>query len=290
METLFQTEISLGSVPAIEKGVSEALAEPVMKAQAYVRRQPVNNVDETGWHEGTKRCWLWVNATPLVSVFRLIRSRGTKGAKKVLGKTFKGIAGTDRWGAYNWLDPKRRQLCWAHLKRDFLPFVDRGGESERIGRGLLDQTALIFDLWHKVRQGLLSRPDFQDAIGPIQIRVGELLRGGTMVAHDKTRRTCQNILKVEVALWTFVGVEGVEPTNNSAERPLRRAVLWRRRSFGTQSETGSRFVERVLTTVATLRQQKRDVLGYLTEACAAAIRGDKPPSLLPLSPPVNSTA
>jgi transposase len=101
------------------------------------------------------------------------------------------------------------------------------------------------------------------------------------VAHTKTGHTCENILKLEVALWTFVFVEGVEPTNNNAERPLRRAVLWRRRSFGTQSENGSRFVERVLATVTTLRQQERDVLDYLTEACAAAIRGDKPPSLLP---------
>jgi transposase len=116
---------------------------------------------------------------------------------------------------------------------------------------------------------------------PIQTRVGDLLREGAALACDKTRRTCENILKLEVALWTFVRIEGVEPTNNSAERGLRRAVLWRRRSFGTQSEDGSHFVERVLTAVTTLRQQKRDVLDYLTEACAAAMHGDKAPSLLP---------
>lgn len=116
---------------------------------------------------------------------------------------------------------------------------------------------------------------------PIQKRVGELLREGSTLAHAKTRRTCENILKLEAALWTFVHTEGVEPTNNLAERLLRRAVLWRRRSFGTQSEAGSRFVERTLTAITTLRQQKRDVLDYLTEACAAAIRGEKAPSLLP---------
>ena len=110
------------------------------------------------------------------------------------------------------------------------------------------------------------------------------------MTHDKTRRTSQNILKLEQALWTLVFVEGVEPTNNDAERPLRRAVLWRRRSFGTQSEAGSRFVERMLTTVTTLRQQKRDVLDYLTEACAAAIQGRPPPSLLPVPPPANVVA
>ena len=107
------------------------------------------------------------------------------------------------------------------------------------------------------------------------------------MACDQTRHTCVNILKLEMALWTFVRVEGVEPTNNDAERRLRRGVLWRRRSFGTQSADGSRFVERVLTTVTTLRQQKRDVLDYLTQACAAAIRGDKSPSLLPAASVVN---
>lgn len=289
MDALFHTEISLGSIPTLEQAVSEALAKPVVEAQAYVKRQPINNVDETGWHEGKKRRWLWVSTTPQVTVFRLLISRGAKSAQKVLGKSFKGIAGTDRWGAYNWLDPKRRQLCWAHLKRDFQAFVDRGGGSEQIGMGLLDQADQMFDLWHKVRQGLLSRAEFQATIGPLQAHVGELLRQGVTLAHQKTRRTCQNILKLEAALWTFVRVEGVEPTNNSAERPLRRAVVWRRRSFGTQSEAGSRFVERVLTAVVTLRQQKRNVLEYLTEACAAAIQGDKPPSLLPVPPPINPT-
>ena len=127
----------------------------------------------------------------------------------------------------------------------------------------------------------MSRADFQVAMQPIQTRVGQLLRAGAQLAHDKTRRTCTKILALEVALWTFVRVAGVEPTNNGAERPLRRAVLWRRRSFGTQSDDGSRFVERVLTAVTTLRQQKRDVLDYLTQACAATMRGDAPLPLLP---------
>lgn len=120
--------------------------------------------------------------------------------------------------------------------------------------------------------------------------MGDLLREGAVLACDKTRHTCENLLKLEVALWTFVCVDGVEPTNNSAERGLRRAVLWRRRSFGTQSEDGSHFVERVLTAVTTLRQQKRDVLDYLTAACTAAMRGDKAPSLLPDATAIKSGA
>jgi transposase len=290
VEIAFHTDISLGSIPAMEQAVSGALAKPVKEGHTYLQQQPITNVDETGWHEGKERTWLWVGVTQMVTVFLITATRGAEGAKKLLGKTFGGIVGSDRWSAYSWLKPQQRQLCWAHLKRDFQAFVDRGGESEGIGRALLEQTKQMFDLWYHLREGTLNRTDFQTAMLPIEARVGELLREGTTLKQDKTRRTCQNILKLEVALWTFVRVEGVEPTNNDAERPLRRAVLWRRRSFGTQSEVGSRFVERVLTAVMTLRQQKRDVLDYLTEACTAAIQGDKSPSLLPDSQAANSSA
>jgi len=281
LQTVFHTELSLGSIPAQEDQVSAALADAVQAAQTYVQDQPVQNVDETHWPEKTKRAWLWISTTPLVTLFLVIATRGALGAQQLLGSVVKSIVGSDRWSGYTWLDPARRQVCWAHLKRDFQALVERGGESERIGRALLEQVEKMFGLWYRVREGTLSRADFQTAMLPIQARIGDLLREGAALACDKTRHTCMNILKLEVALWTFVRLEGVEPTNNSAERGLRRAVLWRRRSFGTHSEDGSRFVERIMTAVTTLRQQHRDVLDYLTEACAAAIRGDKAPSLLP---------
>jgi transposase len=281
LQTLFHTNLSLGSVPAQEDQVSAALAEPVHAAQTYVQSQAVQNVDETSWREKTKRAWLWISTTPLVTVFLILATRGAKGAQQILGSAVQSVIGSDRWSGYTWLDPQQRQLCWAHLKRDFQALVERGGESERIGRALLDQVEQLFGLWQRVRAGTLGRADFQTATQPIQTAVGDLLREGAALACDKTRHTCTNLLKLEVALWTFVRIEGVEPTNNSAERGLRRAVLWRRRSFGTQSEDGSHFVERVLTAVTTLRQQKRDVLDYLTQACAAAMRGEPAPSLLP---------
>lgn len=282
LETVFHMEASLGSIPALAQDVSAAVAAPVSQAHTYVQRQPVNNVDETSWPERTQRGWLWITTTRWVTVFLRLTTRSAEGAKKLLGETFQGIVGSDRWSAYTWLDPSHRQVCWAHLKRDFQAFVERGGEAERIGRALLVCVEQLFSLWHRVRDGPLNRRDFQTLSQPIQTRVGELLREGAQrLAQEKTGRTCAKILKLEVALWTFVRVVGVEPTNNGAERPLRRAVLWRRRSFWTQSAEGSRFVERILTVVTTLRQQKRDVLDYLTEACAAAIRGNQPPSLLP---------
>lgn len=281
LEAVFHTDIGLGSIPTLETVVSDALAQPVTDAQLYVQRQAAANVDETGWREQTQRAWLWVAATPLVAVFLILSTRGAQGAHQLLGKTFRGIVGSDRWSAYNWLDPLRRQLCWAHLKRDFQKLVERGEESQRLGEAFLAQVELLFRLWQRVRDGTLNRLDFQTQVEPIRTQVHGLLCQGADLDHEKTRHTCENLLKLEPALWTFVYREGVEPTNNHAERCLRRGVLWRRRSFGTQSKTGSRFVERVLTTVTTLRQQKRDVLDYLTTACAAAICGDKPPSLLP---------
>jgi transposase len=281
MESVFHVDVGLGTIPALEREVSVALAEPVAQAQDYVRQQPVANVDETSWAEGRCRPWVWAAVTGLVTIFRVLGGRGQAQAQELLGRNFSGNVGSDRLGAYNWLDVKLRQICWAHLIRDFVAFICRGGVSERIGDALLEQAGKMFDLWRRVRDGTLQRPALQEAMVPIQKRVGELLREGAECDYAATRNTCRNILKLEEALWTFVTVPGVEPTNNIAERALRRLVLWRRRSFGTKSEAGSRFVERTMTAVATLRQQKRDVLDYLTEACAAAIRGDRAPSLLP---------
>ena len=281
-QALFHVDVSLGSVPALTQQVSEALAEPVAEAGRYVQQQPVVNADETSWRQKQAKGWLWLAVTPLVTVFLLATTRSGQSAKTLLGERYAGIVGSDRYSAYNWLEVIRRQLCWAHLKRDFQAFVDRGGASAKLGEALLAQEKLLFDLWYRVRDGTLSREDLIEQTQPIQKEVGRLLRQGTALDQSRTAGTCRDILKREAALWTFISVAGVEPTNNAAERPLRRAVLWRRRSFGTQSDAGSHFVARILTAVTTLRQQDRDVLDYLTEACAAAIRGDKSPSLLPV--------
>jgi len=283
LDTLFHLDISSGSIPAQEKRVAQALAQPVAEAGEYMRQQPATNVDETSWVEMNDTCWLWVAATPLVTVFHILASRSQASSKQVLGEGFAGVVGSDRYSAYNWLDPQKRQLCWSHLGRDFQAFVDRKGESAIIGTLLLTQVKQFFGLWHQVRDGTLARPDFQQAMQPIRHEVHSLLQIGTFLKASKTRNTCGNILKVKTALWTFVDQAGVEPTNNAAERALRRSVIWRRRSFGSQSEAGSRFVERIQTAVITLRQQQRDVLDFLTQACQAAVSGTDPPSLLPIA-------
>jgi hypothetical protein len=245
----------------------------------------VRNVDETGWREKPKRLWLWISVTPLGTIFRLLKTRGAAGAKELLGEQVGGIIGTDRYAGYHWIEPRQRQLCWAHLKREFIAWSARTGETARIGRALLEIEKQLFVLWYRVREGTLAWADFQVARLPLMARVCTLLQEGVAGTDAKTQGTCRNLLKLEVALWTFMWESEVEPTNNRAERPLRRAVWWRRRSFGTPSEAGSQFVERILTAVIPLRQQRRNLLDFLTAACTAAIRKDSAPSLLPLTPP-----
>jgi len=281
LSDLLRTDVSVGAVSKMEREASAALAAPVEQAGAHVRQQGVAHGDETGWRECNRKAWLWVVATPLVAVFQIARSRGAKVAKSMLGAAFAGILVSDRWSAYSFVDAMRRQLCWAHLLRDFQAFVERGGSSKRIGEALLVQARLMFKWWHRVRDGTMSREAFQKKMLSVALGVGELLAQGTRCGNKKTAGTCSHILALEWALWTFVLHEGVEPTNNFAERIIRAAVLWRKTSFGTQSPCGSRFVERILTVTATLKLQDRHVLTYLTEAIRAHRIGSAPPSLLP---------
>jgi transposase len=280
MEVLHGLRISPESVSAMQRQVSQALAGPVATAQQFVQQQS-QYVDETGWQESSQQKWLWVNTTRDVTVFKVLSGRSTSDAQEVIRESAKGVVTTDRHGAYNWLSARRRQLCWAHLMRDFQAMVERSGDSAQVGQALLDQSREMFRLWHEVRDGTLSRRELAVGLQPIQQEVKKLLEAGSRSGHKKTGRTCQRIIKVEKSLWTFVRVKGVEPTNNAAERALRRAVLWRRKSFGTQSARGSEFVERILTAVTMLRQQGRDVMEYLTAACRSALHNEEVRGLTP---------
>jgi transposase len=277
----FGVELSLGTVSQLEQASAAGLAAPVAAAVDYVQQQAVANVDETGWREARRRAWLWTAVTEWVTVFTVSLSRGHQVVQTLLGKPFAGIVGSDRYSAYSYLSRRRRQICWAHLDREFQAFVDRGGESAQIGKVLQGMVDQLFVWWHRVRDGTLKRSSFQVYVADLRPRLRLYLRFGQQGRHPKTASTCSEILQVEPALWTFVRHEGVEPTNNAAERALRQGVLWRKSSFGTHSPAGSRFVERVLTVVATLRQQQRDVLEYLTQAAQAGLLGQDPPSLLP---------
>jgi transposase len=272
-------DLALGSVSNVERQVSQALAAPVEEARAFVRQQPVVHADETSWREAKSRAWLWTAASALVTVFLIARGRGAAVAKQILGENFGGVLVVDRWPAYEWT--KSRQLCWAHLLRDFQGFIDRGGKGGVLGEKLLLQTRIMFGLWRRVRDKTLLRTTFQRRMKPIERRILRLLREAHLRAEPKTSGVAREIVARRNYLWTFVDSEGVEPTNNAAERAIRPAVLWRKGSFGTDSIDGSRFVERILTAATTLKQQRRHVLEYLTAACAAHDAGLPVQSLLP---------
>jgi transposase len=281
MADLFGVPMSVGTISQCEKTTTEVVAEPVEEARAYVPEQPVAHLDETSWRQGKQRAWLWVAVTSWVTVFVVRLSRGGQVARELLGEHFSGILVTDRYSGYNWYPVRWRQLCWSHLLRDFEAIRDRGGTSEAIGEALLEQAHQMFAWWHRVRDGTLKRSTFRSYMTSLRREVERLLEAGSQCGVAKTEGTCREILKRREALWTFVQVEGVEPTNNTAERSIRPGVQWRKGSFGTQSEAGSRFVESMMTVVATLKQQNRNVLNYLTAAHEAALRGAPAPSLLP---------
>jgi transposase len=281
MEDLFGLPMSLGTLPNLEHATTQALAVPVAEAHTYVQRQSIAHVDETGWREGRTRAWLWVAVTAWVTVFAVRLSRGAKVAQDLLGERFCGILVTDRWSAYTWYPTRWRQVCWAHLLRDFEAMIERGGRSQEIGEALRTQARQMFHWWHQVRDGTLTHAQFRVLMRPLRRHVARLLKAGQTCGVAKTEGVCREVLKVYDALWTFVRVEGVEPTNNVAERAIRPGVLWRKGSFGTQSAQGSRFVETMMTVVATLKQQHRHVLAYMTDACQAAYTGRPAPSLLP---------
>ena len=284
----FGVDLALGTVSPLEQEVSAALAAPVEAARAYVRQQPAVNLDETGWRQGRARAWLWTATTAAVSVFVIRPSRRREVIDELLGDDNTAIVGSDRFSAYGHLPVSRRQVCWAHLQRTFEDFQARGGEAATVGRHLLAATQQLFTWWHRIRDGTLQRSSFQTYVSDqLRWRVRYHLQDGQLLADAQTAATCGNLLAVEPALWTFVYRQGVEPTNNDAERALRHGVLWRHTSFGTHSAAGSRFVERLLSVRDTLRQQQRNVLDYLTTACHAALRHQPAPSLLPPANPIS---
>jgi transposase len=281
LEDLFGVSMGLGTVANLEQATAQVLAEPVAEARAYVQAQPTAYLDETGWRERRQRAWLWAAVTAGVTVFVIRLSRSGKVAQELLGDRFWGYLVTDRWSAYTWYPPWRRQVCWAHLLRDIEAMIARGGGSREIGEALRAQARQMFHWWHRVRDGTLAPASFASYMRPIRREVERLLEAGQTCEVPKTEGTCREMLKLRQALWTFVRHPEVEPTNNAAERAIRPGVLWRKGSFGTQSAEGSRFVEAMMTAVATLKQQHRPVLNYLTTACAAALYGEPIPALLP---------
>ena len=274
--------ISLGTVSHLEHHTSRAL-EPIHTAALAHTRGHDANVDETGWAEGARKAWLWVAVTTYVTAFVITRHRD-RASFDALRDGATTIHTTDRYAVYDHLDPARRQVCWAHLARDFQAMIDRRNAGSEIGTELLAHAHILFEQWDRVRDGTITRGTFRRSYLPtLRSEVDDLLVRGTASACAKTAAVCRELIALADGLWTFARQPGIEPTNNAAERALRHAVCWRKTSYGTNSGRGSRFVERMLTVIASCKAQERSILSFLTDAIAAARTGTPVPSLVPVT-------
>jgi transposase len=279
VETVFQAPVALGTVSNLEQEMSAALRAAHAEAQQAVQQAAAKNVDETGWKRAGAKCWLWAAATRLVACFVIAPTRGAAGLAALLGQKITGIISSDRWSVYGQLKLGLRQLCWAHLKRDFQKLVDRGGAGKEYGELGLATVDILFEEWHRFRGGG-SRAALQRELTPLRELMQTWLDEGARCDDAKAAALCGNLLAVEPALWTFLVKNEVEPTNNHIERLLRAGVLWRKNAFGCHSEAGCRFVERILTVTQTLRLQKRPILEFLYQSLVSHRSGRPGPTLL----------
>lgn len=275
---VFSVPMSLGGLSQCEAQLAEALKQPYHEATNYVQSQQTAHADETGWPRGNRlKGWLWVLCCTRAAVFMVQAGRGQAAAQKLLG-AFAAILHCDRWSGYNCF-AGLRQLCWAHLKRDFKALSEAQGCMGRIGSELFTLAKQILHLRKRVRDGTLLWQTFQHRMEPLIQRVETLLEKGAD-SGEPLAGQCRRIYNQRRFLWTFVYDAHVEPTNNLAERIIRQAVLWRKGSFGTQSERGARYVEHILTVCATGRLQGRNVIEYLRDTCYCHLNGIPVPSLI----------
>ena len=283
LHELFGIEISLGAISQMEARMSKSLVSAVEEARADVVFANVKHTDATSWLLAGVTMSMWVLSTRLTSYFRIFKDgcRATIESmfKDDLGR-FVGILNSDRASVFGFWVMAHRQICWAHLLRKFVSFSERDGPMDRFGRELLDHARIVFDYWHGFCDGKLSREGLQMWMDPLRRSFEALLKRAAASGYAGLSGSCADVLKHREALWTFVDVEGVDPTNNLAERDLRELVIWRKRCFGSQSLRGLRFVERMMTVVQTLRKRGRGVLDFLEHTVAASFAGMPAPSLL----------
>jgi transposase len=277
-----QLPLSSGSIITSCERVSLALAPVDAAIQEAVQTQPQVNVDETSWPTETRKGWLWVAVSAIAVCFRICTGRGQDELRALLGSSYRGIVTSDRLSAYKLLPNGQRQLCWSHLVRNLLGLQERYADESGWAQRMLEQTDQLFFAWHASKDRWFDQVALQQALLPIRLALHELLMDGISSSYPKIASLSRELLAQWDALWTFSRVEGVEPTNNAAERALRGAVLWRKGCFGSRSAEGCRFVERLLSVRATCVQQERALFTFVTAAVAAAWAGEAAPTLIPV--------
>lgn len=278
---LFGVTISTGTADAICQRVSDALAGPHLQLQDWVLDQGAVHVDETGWRTRGEGRALWTATTSEATFLQIAEHCNREQFNALVGATYSGIVISDRWNGYSHLDPHHRQVCWSHIKRDFHRHADGLAEQKTFGEQGVTLTGEVFAAWRAYQHEHHDRQRLQAEIAPIQTQLRALLEQASLkkARNRWHRQFANNLLKVWPALWTFTTTDGVEPTNNPAERALRSPVIHRKVSLGTQSHDGERFAERALSAAGTCRQQTRSLFTYLSELIIAHSRGDPFPAL-----------
>lgn len=272
---------SPGTTQAFVHEASAALLPAYREVRTAVRASEVCGADETAWTLRGESRWLWAAVTGRAAFFRIGRRRSARQRELLLGRRYAGILTTDRWRAYDAHPPERRQLCWAHLKRNFQQLVERGGAAASTGRWGVAECGRLFGAWQHFAAGDIDRTGLLKALRPIRARFRRLLRCAEASEDRKARAIGRDLTRLWPALWTFLRHAGVEPTNNRTERALRDPVIGRKLSFGSQSGPGLRATERLLTFTHTCRTQGKNLLDHLTASITAYRRGSPPPRLLP---------
>jgi len=278
---LFGATISTGAVDAICQRASDALAGPHCQLQDWVLDQAAVHVDETGWRTRGEARALWTATTPQATFLQIAERCDREQFNALIGTEYRGTVVSDRWNGFSHLDPDRRQVCWSHLQRDFRRHADGLGEQKTFGEQGVALTKQVFAAWRAYQHEHHDRQRLQTEIAPIQIELRALLQAASpkKARNRWHRQFANNLLKIWPALWTFTILNGIQPTNNPAERALRGPVIHRKLSLGTQSPDGERFAEGALSTAATCRLQKRSLFTYLSDLITAHTRGDPFPAL-----------
>jgi transposase len=278
---LFAARVSVGAIEAICQRTSGLLAGPHERLRSQVLGSGAVNVDETGWYLGGENRTMWTAATGQAAIYRIVEDRHRDRLQELLGPDFDGIVTSDRWWAYDLLDPEQRQACWSHLQRDFRFHSEGLAAQKQFGDTGLQLTSRLFATWHAYQQHQ-DRGRLAAEMTPIQTELRELLEQAANGSkrHRLFRRFANNLLKLWPALWKFITTPGVTPTNNAAERALRGPVIHRKLSHGNQSDDGERFTERSLSASVTCRLQRRSLLVYLRDLLTAHQTGGALPALL----------
>src|SRR5271157_1272916 len=276
-------EISLGSTQKCWEEASQAVAAPCQELERQWKDEPVLNVDETGWRTNGAKRFLGAFVAARYVVYTVAATRGSEVLIGLLGAVFQGVLCSDRFSAYLKYHSGKAQFCWAHLKRNLLGIVEftKNSAVERFCRDALAQHARLFRLWHKFRGGQIDRSQLRLRSIPIQKRIFALAERHLDSPHREVRNLARALFEHNERLFTFLDQEGVEPTNNSAERALRTGVQWRKICFGNRSAEGELATARLLTVAETCGLQRLNILAYLSAAIAFHRSRQKITSLLP---------